>query len=169
MQEEILGTMSGAWANKNQTKALEIKMAREAREGRRGRKRDKKCSIQEASIAHALCTRFLLRHRFVRNGFLFTARALHSCRPLKCVGLFSVRSAAKSAPHKCGPTSSVFRANTPEKRPRIEWREIGPIEGWGEVARRLLPLFEMLMVLEAQKKIITGPRLDLRSEDNREI
>ena len=81
-------------------------------------------------------------------------------------GPFFVRSAAKSTPHKYGPISSVFRANTPEKRPRIEWKGIRPIERWGEVASRL---FEILMALEVQKKIITSPRLDLRSEDNREI
>ena len=132
--------------------------------GERKRERDKKCSIQEASIAHALCTCFLLRHRFAMDFFSLLAHYIPAGR--SSVRPFFVRSAAKSTPHKYGPISSVFRANTPEKRPRIEWKGIRPIERWGEVASRL---FEILMALEVQKKIVTSPRLDLTSEDNREI
>ena len=131
--------------------------------------RDKKRSIQEASIAHALCTCFLLRQRCFAMGF-FSLRAHYIPGGRSSAGLFCPRSAAKSTPHKYGPISSVFRANTPARetafhRVRGNSRPLKDGEG-AEVARRL---FQILMVLKVQKKIITGPRLDPRSEDNRKI
>ena len=62
------------------------------------RKRDKKCSIQEASIAHALCTCFLLRHRFAMDFFSLRAHYIPACR--SSVWAFFVRPVAKSTPHK---------------------------------------------------------------------
>ena len=137
--------MSRAWANKNQTKALEIKMARE---------RDKKRSIQEASIAHALCTCFLLRQRCTFAMGFFSLRGAHYIPGGRSsAGLFCPRSAAKSAPHKYGPISSVFRANTPARetafhRVRGNSRPLKDGEG-AEVARRL---FQIPMALKVTKE-----------------
>ena len=99
-----------------------------AAEREREREKERQKMFHSRSLNRSRSLHVLPFATSLRNGFLFTARALHSWRPLKCAGLFLSVRRPNLRHISIGPISSVFRANRPEKRPRIEWKGIRPIE-----------------------------------------